>query len=122
MLLTKSLLRLLCCVSTVFMFSGCGDSNYKLSPGDLAAFKDAPPQIQQTWERGLAASKANDYLSAQTNLTALLNEQISPAQLLAVQTALGDLNPRIHEAAAKGNTGAQKAVEAMKANAPVHGR
>ena len=120
--LPNSLTRLLCFASAIILLAGCGDSTYKLSPGDLAAFKDAAPQIKQTWERGLAASKANDYFNAQTNLTALLSEQISPAQLLAVQTALGDLNPRIHEAAAKGNAGAQKAVEAMKANAPVHGR
>ena len=122
MRLINSFTRLLCLASTLILLAGCGDGTYKLSPGDLAAFKDAAPQIKQTWERGLAASKANDYFNAQTNLTALLSEQISPAQLLAVQTALGDLNPRIHEAAAKGNAAAQKAVEAMKANAPVHGR
>ncbi len=118
----ERLIALICLSATGILLAGCNDSTHKLSSRDLAAFKNAAPELKQTWEQGLAASQANDYLKAQTNLISLLSQPISPDQLLAVQTALGGLNERIREAAAKGNAAAQQAIEAMKANAPQRGR
>jgi len=104
-------------LSVLFLLCGCGNSEYKLSQQDLAAFKDAPPEKQQAWEQALKADKANDYLTASTGYRSLLTKDITPDQLVAVQTALGGLNLRINGAAAKGDTSAQKALEAAKEGA-----
>src|SRR4051794_6792262 len=108
----KALMRTLC-LAAVLLLCGCGDNTHKLSSSDLAAFANAAPEIKQLWERGLTASKARDYLGAQTNFASLLSGQITAEQLAALQLALGDLNQRMHEAAAKGDASAQKALEAM---------
>ncbi len=105
-------------ISAGLLLASCSDSAFKLSEQERAAFRDAAPEMKQTWENGLKAEKANDYLTASTNFRALLSKQITPDQLVAVQTALGALNYRINEAAAKGDAAAQKAVEALKAGAP----
>jgi hypothetical protein len=114
----KSLTFACLLISTLLLFSGCGGSDYKLSKQDLAAFKDATPERQQAWEQGLKADKANDYLTASTSYRSLLKSDITPEQLVAVQTALGGLNERMNEAAAKGDASAQKALDAMKAGTP----
>lgn len=98
--------------AAAFLLAGCGDN--QISSTDRAAFNQSAPEIKQAWERGLRASKANDYLTAQTNLVSLLNVPLTPEQLLAVQTALGSLNQRVHEAAANGDAAARKLVEAAK--------
>jgi hypothetical protein len=100
------------------LLSGCGDNSYSLSKEELAAFKDATPELKQLWEQAQKADKANDYLTAGNNYRSLLAKGITTEQLVAVQTALGGLNYRINEAAAKGDASAQKALEAAKAGAP----
>ncbi|MCC6823034.1 MAG: hypothetical protein V9H26_04775 [Verrucomicrobiota bacterium] len=113
-LLSRLYLLLAACV----LFAGCGNNEYQLSEKDLAAFMDAPPEMKIEWEKGLKANKANDYLAASTSFRALLSQQVTPQQLVAVQTALGGLNERMNDAAAKGDTSAQKALETLKAGAP----
>ena len=103
---------------TVLLLSGCGDSGYELSKQDLAAFKDAKPEAKKAWEDGLKADRANDYALASTSYRSLLSQEITPEQLMAVQTALGGLNLRMNEAAAKGNEAAQKALDAAKQSTP----
>lgn len=105
-------------LAAFLLLSACGNNEYKLSKQDLAAFKDATPEQQQAWEQGLKADKANDFLTASTSYRSLLKKEITPEQLVAVQTALGGLNQRMNEAAAKGDASAQKALEAGKASAP----
>ena len=115
----KRLLAVLCVlVSACLCLNGCGGNGYELSKQDLAAFKDATPEMKQTWEQGLKADKANDYLTASTNYRALLGTNITADQLVAVQTALGGLNYRINEAAAKGDASARKALDALKDGGP----
>jgi len=91
---------------------GCGDKPYSLSKEDLAAFKGAPPEVKQLWEEALKADKANDYLAAGNKYRVLLAKGITSEQMAAVQTALGGLNIRLNEAAAKGDASAKKALEA----------
>lgn len=103
-------------VAAGLLLCGCGNNAYKISAQDLAAFKDAPPEIKASWEKGLQADQANDYLAASTNYRSILtNPKLTPDQLVAVQTALGGLNYRVNEAAAKGNAAAKQALEATKA-------
>jgi hypothetical protein len=105
-------------VCALLLLGGCGDNGYKLTGKEKAAFKDSTPEMRQLWENGLKADSANDYLTASTNFRSLLNQQITPEQLLAVQTALGNLNNRMNDAAAKGDVSAQKALDALKADGP----
>jgi hypothetical protein len=106
-------------VATGLLLGGCGNNAYSLSEKERAAFKEAAPEVIQAWENGLKADKANDYLAASTNYRAiLLNQKITAEQLMAVQTALGGLNSRMNDAAAKGDASAQKALDAAKAGAP----
>jgi hypothetical protein len=97
-----------------FLLGGCGGDAYQLSKEELAAFKAAPPEVKQAWEKGLAADKANDYLTASTNYRRLLTQPITSEQLVAVQTALGGLNYRINEAAANGDVSARKVLDDLK--------
>lgn len=105
-------------ISAFVLLNGCGDNGYTLSKQDLAAFKDATPEMKQAWEQGLKADKANDYLTASTNYRALLTNTLTADQLVAVQTALGGLNYRINDAAAKGDASAKKAIDAAKDGGP----
>jgi hypothetical protein len=115
----KKILTFACLlISSLLLLSGCGNSEYQLSKQDMAAFKDATPEMKQAWEQGLKADRANDYLTAGSKYRALLTNTITAEQLVAVQTALGGLNQRINEAAAKGDPVAQKALEAAKGTAP----
>ncbi|MGC3956974.1 MAG: hypothetical protein QM813_03100 [Verrucomicrobiota bacterium] len=96
------------------LLSGCSGDAFSLSKQDLAAFQNAAPEIKQAWEQGLKADKANDYIGASTNYRSILIKEITPEQLVAVQTALGGLNLRLNEAIAKGDAAAQKAANALK--------
>jgi len=105
-------------VAGVLFGWGCGSNPNELTAADKGAFKTASPEIKQSWEAGLKADKANDFMTASTNYRSLLGRELTTEQLVAVQTALGGLNSRMNEAAAKGDASAQKAVEALKQNAP----
>lgn len=114
----KPLAALAVLALATLLFNGCGDNGFSLSKKDLAAFKDAKPELKQLWEAGLKADRANDYVAAGNNFRALMTNEITADQLVAVQTALGGLNIRLNEAAAKGDAAAQQALEAAKAAAP----
>jgi hypothetical protein len=94
--------------------SGCGDASYRLSATDKAAFKDASAEMKRAWEDGLKADQANNYLAGNTNFCFLLSQNLTTEQLVAVQSALGGLNLRMNEAAAKGDDAALKAAAALK--------
>jgi hypothetical protein len=98
----KPLTRVFFLACTCILLSACGNNDYRLSAKDMAAFKDATPEMKLEWEKGLKADKANDYLAASTNFRSLLSQNITPDQLVALQTALGGLNERMNNAAAKG--------------------
>lgn len=98
--------------------TGCGDKPYSLTKEDRATFKNAAPDVMQLWEEALKADQANDYLNAGNKYRALMAKGITPDQLAAVQTALGGLNIRLNEAAAKGDTAAQKALATAREASP----
>lgn len=110
----KQLMKMMCFVAAVFLFAACG-------PTEKPAFQNAAPEVKQVWDKAVAADKANDYFVANTNYVALLRQPISPEQIVAVQAAVGALNERMQNEAAKGNAAAQKAVEDLKNLAAAHG-
>ena len=100
--------NLLGLLTVLFMLTACG------SRTDQSIFNTSPPEIKHFWDQALTADQANDYLTASTNYTALLRQSISAEQLVAVQAAVGALNERMQNAAAKGDAAAQKAIADLK--------
>jgi len=111
--MNKTVIRFLSLAACVLL-AGCSEDSQKLSSSDRAIFNHAAPEIKQVWDRALASDHANDYLVANTNFVSLLSREISPEQLLAVQSALASLNARMNKAAANGDATALKAIENLK--------
>lgn len=109
--MTANICQQLALFAIMIALSGC-DSRAV----NKAAFDSAKPELQQVWQRALAASKANEYFRASTNFVSLLSRDLTPDQLVAVQDALANLNERIHTAAAKGDSKAKDALSALKHN------
>ncbi len=103
-------------------FAGCGNGTPKLSAQEKALFESSTPEIRQTFETGLAADKAGNYLSAYSNYQNLASQQLTTEQVIAMQTAMSSLTQRIYDAAAKGDAGAKAAMEYMKASNSRQGR
>jgi hypothetical protein len=102
--------------------AGCGNATPKLSAQEQALFESSTPEIKQLFETALAADKAGNYLSACTNYQALLHQQLSVDQVMAMQTAMSSLTQRIYDADAKGDAGAKAAAEYLKASNSRQGR
>jgi hypothetical protein len=98
------------------LLNGCGNQ------ADKSIFNSDKPEIKAAWLQALAADKANNYLSANTNLVSLLGQDINSAQMAAVQDTLRLLNERMNNAAAHGDANAQNALDALKAMQPLRGR
>jgi hypothetical protein len=103
------------CFSTIsaillcLMLAGCDQSGV-----NKGAFDSAPPDVKQAWEKGLAASTANDYVTASQAFNSLLHGALQADQLVSVQAALSTLNRNMNAAAAKGDPAAQKALETLQ--------
>jgi hypothetical protein len=106
--------RLGLAVAAVSFCVGCGPGSVKLNSGDKQAFEQAAPDVKQTWERALAADKANDYLNAQTLLDSLEQMTLNDAQKQALLKQREAFNERVWQAAEKNDPGAVKAVQASR--------
>ena len=105
----------------LILTAGCGPKAPKLSSSDLTAFDSAPAEVKQTWEKALAADKANDYVNAASLLNNL--EQIgslSDPQKQALETERAAFGQRLMQAVDKNDPAAIKAVQnsATSRNAP----
>lgn len=103
-------------MAACMLLNGCGDQAAK------SVFNSAKPEIKATWLQALAADKANDYVSANTNLVFLITQDITSEQRQAVQDTLRALNERMNNAAASGDANARKALDTLKAMQQPHGR
>lgn len=112
----KALMNVMGLAALGFLLAGC------YQKVDKSVFGSGKPEVQAAWTQALAASKANDYVAANTNLVSLLKQDITSDQLLAVQGTLRALNERMNNAAASGDAAAQKAVETLKTLQPQPGR
>jgi hypothetical protein len=95
----------------LILTAGCGPKAPALSSSDLKAFDSAPPEVKQTWEKALAADKANDYVTAQSLLDSLGKMQLSAEQSNAVVAESGTFSARLWQAAEKNDPAAVKAVQ-----------
>ena len=103
-------------VAAALTWGGCGQNPVKLSSQDKLAFQQASPEIQQVWQRALAADKANDYLNAQTLLNSLGDMELNEGQKQALGKEREAFNQRLWQAAEKNDPAAVKAVQASQKN------
>lgn len=111
----KTLIALFCAMTVGIFVAGCGNEAPKLSSSEKALFENSTPEIKQLFETALVADKANNYMAACTNYYALLHQNLSMDQSLAMQTAMKSLKLRIFEAVDKGDAGAKTALDYMNA-------
>jgi hypothetical protein len=105
---TKPLLGLL------VLAAGCQPDSTQLSSGEAKAFATAPVEVAQTWQKALAADKANDYVTAQRLLGSLQQLQLSAPQQQALAKETAAFGQRVWAAAEKNDPVAAQAIQASK--------
>ena len=99
--------------------AGCGEKGAQISSDDNKAFDSAPAEVKTTWEKALAADKANDYSNALQLFADLDKMILSEPQRKALQTESTAFNQRLWQAAEKNDAAAVKTVqEANKSRKP----
>lgn len=100
-----------CLAGALLLATGCGQSSAKLTTEQSKTFDSAPAEVKQTWEKALAADKANDYVAAQTALDSLDKMILSDLQRKALEVESGNFGMRLWQAAEKNDPAAVKAVQ-----------
>ena len=100
-----------CCAGALLLVAGCGPQTPKVTPEQSKSFDSAPPEVKQTWEKALAADKANDYLTAQTSLDNLNKMILSDSQRQALETENNAFGARLMQAVNKNDAAAVQAVQ-----------
>jgi hypothetical protein len=92
---------------------GCGQAG---SGAGGSSFNTAAPEIKATWDKAVAADRTNDYVPAVLGYKQVLlqRDQLSPAQVKAVEDASVKLFQRLAEASSKGDPAAQQALATMR--------
>lgn len=93
------------------LVAGCGPHAAKLTAEQSRAFDNAPTDVKQTWEKALAADKANDYVTAQSSLDSLSQMTLSDPQRQAWETENTSFGTRLMAAVDKNDPAALKAVQ-----------
>ena len=96
--------------SALLLVAGCGKSS-KITSEQSNAFDSAPPEVKQTWEKALAADKANDYVTAAASLDSLKKMILSNEQVKALGTERDAFGQRLMKAAEKNDPAAIQAVQ-----------
>lgn len=94
----------------LLLCAGCGPKTPKLTSDEMKAFESAPAEVKQTWEKALAADKANDYVNAQNLLDSLQQMPLNEAQSNALTSENAAFSYRVLQAAEKNDPAAVKAV------------
>jgi len=96
--------------AAIFLLAGCGGHAPKLSTDQAKAFADAPPEVRQTWEKALAADKANDYLTAVEALDSLKKMTLTDPQTQALDAERNAFSERLRKAVDRNDPAAVQAV------------
>ena len=97
--------------SALLFAAGCGQHAAKLTAAQSSAFDNAPAEVKQTWEKALAADKANDYVTAGAALDSLKKMILSDQQSQALETERAAFGQRLMQAAEKNDPAAIQAVQ-----------
>lgn len=93
------------------LVAGCGQHVTKVTAEQNKAFDSAPAEVKQTWEKALAADKANDYVNAAAALDSLRKMTLSDQQSQALEAERAAFGERLMQAAEKGDPAAVQAVQ-----------
>src|SRR2546422_120065 len=107
---------------SVALLCGCGRSASKMTSADMKAFNGATPELTQSWAAAQAAAGTNDYLFAILTLRSILRQNLSAAQLEAVQNAIQTYDAKLMKAADRGDATAQKTLETLRSPSTMLGR
>jgi len=97
--------------------TGCGNKAI-VSDADTRAFDKAAPEIKQMWDKGYAAAKANDYVTAEMVLFRLMRADLTEEQKQAVSHQITEVGQRLSDALEKGDPAAKAAHEQLTRNPP----
>ncbi len=117
----KSWLSCVLAISGVWMGGGCRGNSSAFSERDKGAFENASPELKQTWQAALEASRTNDFEGAKKLFYSLAPES-TPEQQQAVKRALTALDEKFSEALHRGDPAAQQALDALRKNPPNRNR
>jgi hypothetical protein len=95
----------------MLLCAGCGPKAPTLSSQDMKAFESAPAEVKQTWEKALAADRANDYVNAAALLNSLEQMTLSDPQKQALAVERDAFGQRLMKAAEKNDPAAVKAIQ-----------
>ena len=107
-----------CLVGALLLAAGCGQKTAKMTSDQSKAFDSAPPEVKQTWDKALAADKANDYVTAAASLDNLQNAILSDQQSQALQAERTAFSQRLMQAAEKNDPAAVQAVKNSQKSRP----
>lgn len=110
-LISKQILPAFLLAGGLMLFVGCGQRAARLTAEQSRAFDSAPAETKQTWEKALAADKANDYVNAQNCLDSLGQMTLSDPQRQALETENTAFGARLMAAVDKNDPAAVKAVQ-----------
>ena len=99
------------------LLAGCGKKAL-VTADDAQVFDQAAPELKQMWQTALAASKTNDYVTAEMVLYRLSRPELTPEQKDAINRHLTSLTERLNDAVAKGDPAAKAAVAELHRNPP----
>jgi hypothetical protein len=104
-------------VAIAIALTGCGKGGSGTGGG---GFSNASPEIHAAWDKAVAADKANDYVPAILGYKQILQQrdQLSEAQVKAVEEASGKLMQRIVDASTKGDAAARQAISQLQPGRP----
>ena len=115
----RTLFAISLALAAVLLCGGC-KKNGAAGPtaAEIKAFDTATSEVKQVWQAALQADGTNDYTGALTLYSALLRENLTPAQSEVVARVSTSLNQRMFSAAQKGDPAAQAAVQELRHRAP----
>jgi hypothetical protein len=100
-----------CLAGALLLVAGCGQERAKITSQQSKAFDSAPPEVKQTWDKALAADKANDYANAQNLLDNLKLMQLNDEQTQALDKERAGFGQRLWQAAENNDPAAVKAIQ-----------
>ena len=98
----------------LLLAAGCGDHTSKVTAEESKTFDSAPPEVKQTWEKALAADKANDYVAAAAALDSLKKMILSDQQSKALDAERNAFSQRLLQAVDKNDPTALQAIQNSK--------
>jgi len=110
-------------VAATLLFGACKKGNSAgPAPVETKAFEAAAPEVKQVWQAALDADRTNDYGKGLKLYYSLLGETLTPEQRDAVARLSTSLKERMSDAAAKGDSAAQEALQELRQRAPNRAR